>query len=163
MNMFDFALKMEHDAKVLYEKLAEEAPTSGVKQIFSMLAEDERKHEQAIEILKRKNDGQELDNSFVSDVKTVFEGMRDHFNDIDLSSNQLNDYRIALDIEKKGYAYYKEQFDKSDSEESKHLFKHLSNQELYHIKTVENLVDMLERPQWWVENAEFTPKESDYL
>jgi rubrerythrin len=163
MNMFDFAIKMEQDAETLYRDLSEKATTPGVKQIFTMLAEDEKKHESALEILKRKNGGRDLDDNFITDVTTVFENMKNHINDIKLSKNQLDDYRIALDIEKKGFAYYKEQFEKSDSEESKHLFKCLSNQELYHIKTVENLVDMLERPQWWVENAEFTPKESDYI
>jgi len=163
MNMFDFAIKMERDAEILYRDLAGKAATPGVKQIFTMLAEDEKKHESALELLKKERGGADLDNNFISDVTTVFENMKNHISDIKLSINQLDDYRIALDIEKRGFAYYKEQFEKSDSDESKHLFKCLSEQELYHIKTVENLVEMLERPQWWVENAEFTPKESDYL
>lgn len=163
MDMFDFAIKMEQDAEQLYRDLAQKASTPGVRQIFTMLADDEETHEQAIEILKRKNGGHGLDDSFIPEVTTVFKDLRDHISDIDLSKEQLDDYRIALDIEKKGFAYYKEQFEKSDSPEAKRLFKSIANQELYHIKTVENLVDMLERPQWWVENAEFTPKDKDYL
>ena len=163
MNVFDFAIKMEQDAEQLYRDLADKASTPGVKQIFTMLAEDEKKHERAIEILKRKNGGHDLDENFIPEVTTIFESLRSQINDIKLTADQLDDYRIALDIEKKGFAYFKEQFDKSDSEEAKHLFKCIANQELYHIKTVENLVDMLERPQWWVENAEFTPHDSDYV
>ncbi len=162
MNEFDFAIKMEQDAEKLYRDLAKKASTPGVKQIFTMLADDEAMHERALEILKRKNGGKDLNDNFIPEVTTVFEKMRDHINEIELSKDQLDDYRIALNIEKKGYAYYKEQFEKSDSPEAKHLFKSLANQEKYHIRTVENLVEMLERPKWWVENAEFTPRDSDY-
>ena len=163
MDMFDFAIKMEQDAEKLYRGLAEKASTPGVKQIFTMLADDEQKHERAIEILKRKSGGHGLDDNFIPEVKTVFQNLKDHIDDINLSKDQLDDYRIALDIEKKGFEYFKEQFEKSESPEEKRLFKSIANQEMYHIKTVENLVEMLERPQWWVENAEFTPKDSDYL
>jgi rubrerythrin len=163
MDMFDFAIKMEQDAEQLYRDLAKKASTPGVKQIFNMLADDEKKHEQAIEILKAKSDGVGLDDTFIPEVTTVFENLRKHINDIDLSKEQLDDYRIALDIEKKGYAYFKEQFEKSKTTESKRFFKSIANQELYHIKTVENLIEMLERPKWWVENAEFTPSMDDYI
>lgn len=163
MDMFDFAMKMEQDAEKLYRELAVKATTIGVKQIFTMLADDEQKHERALEILKRKNGGPGLDDDFIPEVKTVFEKLRDNIDDIDISKDQLNDYRIALEIEKKGYEFFKEKFENSESEDEKRLFKSIANQEMYHMRTVENLIEMLERPKWWVENAEFTPKDSDYL
>lgn len=163
MDIFDFAIKMEQDAQQLYRDLAEKATTPGVRQIFTMLADDEATHEKAIEVLKRKNGSNKIDDSSIPEITTVFKDLKDHISEIALSKEQLDDYRIALEIEKKGFAYYKEQFEKSDTAEAKRLFKSIANQELYHIKTVENLVDMLEKPQWWVENAEFTPREGDYI
>ena len=163
MNMFDFAIKMEKDVEQLYSDLAAKAATEGVKKIFTMLAEDEKKHLQAIEILKRKNEGKQLDDAFIPEATLIFEEMRNNIEEIELSKDQLDDYKLALDIEKKGFAFFKEQFGKSDSKETKALFKCIANQELYHVKTIENLIDMLERPRWWVENAEFTPRDEDYI
>lgn len=34
-------------------------------------------------------------------------------------------------------------------------------QESYHLRTTQNLLDMVQRPDWWVENAEFNPQDSD--
>ena len=44
--------------------------------------------------------------------------------------------------------------------ESKKLFQILMNQETYHYRTVENLLDLVQTPQWWVEDAEFNPRDS---
>ena len=33
-------------------------------------------------------------------------------------------------------------------------------QETYHHKTVENLLEFVRNPEWWVENAEFNPQDS---
>lgn len=163
MNMYDFAAKMEQDAEQLYRDLASKATTTGVKQIFTMLADDEKKHEKAVEILRRKNGNHDLNENFLPEVTTVFEDIRKNIDNVELSTDQIEDYKLALEVEKKGYAFYKEQFGKADDEESKHLMKCLANQELYHIKTIENIIELLEQPQWWVENAEFTPKMSDYV
>ncbi len=163
MNMYEFAEQMEHDAEQLYRDLASKATTVGVKTIFTMLADDEAKHGKVVEILKRKSGSENLDESFLPRVTTVFEEIRQNMDNIELSTDQLKDYRTALEIEKKGFQFYKDQLELPGDEEAMKLLKNLANQELYHIKTIENLIEMLERPHWWVENAEFTPKESDYL
>lgn len=163
MNMYDFASIMEHDAEHLYRDLALKAPSSGVKEIFNMLADDEKKHERAVEILKNKYGAHDLDETFLPEVTTVFEDMRQHLDDIELSTDELDDYKLALKMEKRGFAYYKEQLGRMGDDESLHLLRCIANQELYHIKTLENLIDMLERPQWWIENAEFSPEDGGYL
>lgn len=163
MNIYEFAKKMEQDAEQLYRDLASRATTVGVKAIFTMLADDEAKHGKAVEILKNKNASHDLDDSFLPQVTTVFEDMRQNMSDLELSTDQLQDYRTALEIEKKGFQFYKEQLGIPGNKDAMQLLKSLAKQEQYHIKTIENLIEMLERPLWWVENAEFTPKESDYL
>lgn len=163
MNMYEFAKEMEDDAEQLYRDLASKATTVGVKTIFTMLADDEALHGKVVEILKGKNGSKDLDESFLPRVTTVFEEIRQNMENIELSTDQLKDYKIALEIEKKGFQFYKDQLEQPGDEQAMKLLKSLANQELYHIKTIENLIEMLEKPLWWVENAEFTPKDSDYL
>ena len=96
----------------------------------------------------------------MTEVATVFASMKENVEE--LSPDLLVELRRALEIEKKGKEYYEEKFSELDTEEGQKLFKSLSRQEDYHYKTVENLIELIEKPQWWVEHAEFTPKGDDY-
>ena len=77
-----------------------------------------------------------------------------------ISVDAVDDYQKAVEIEKRGMDFYKEKFAEANDPESKKLFKILMNQESYHLKTVENLLEVVQRPEWWVENAEFSPQDS---
>ncbi len=159
MDIYEFSIQMEHDAESLYRSLASKTKLTGIKTIFSMLADDEAKHAKAVEVLQRKK-SQEKNKSSISEVKTIFARMKENVEEP--SSELLVELRKALEIEKKGREFYKEKLGEVDSEEGKKLFKSLSHQEDYHYKTVENLIELIEKPQWWVEHAEFTPMGDDY-
>jgi len=159
MDIYDFSIQMEHDAETLYRSLASKTDKPGIKKIFGMLADDEVKHAKAVEVLKKKQSpGQ--NKSSMTEVATVFASMKENVEE--LSPDLLVELRRALEIEKKGKEYYEEKFSELDTEEGQKLFKSLSRQEDYHYKTVENLIELIEKPQWWVEHAEFTPKGDDY-
>lgn len=81
---------------------------------------------------------------------------------IQISEDALDDYQKALKIEEKGIQFYKEQFAKAGDEATAKLFEVLMKQESYHYKTVENVLEMVRKPQWWVEDAEFNPRDSEY-
>ncbi len=159
MDFFEFSIQMEKDAEMLYRKMADAAPVDGIKKVLLMLAEDEVRHRVAIENLQQKaavdpGDGTALD------IKTVFEEMKQDKELMNISVDAVDDYRKAVEIEKRGMEFYKEKFTGADDPESKKLFEVLMNQESYHLKTVENLLDVVQRPDWWVENAEFSPQDS---
>lgn len=163
MNMYDFAAKMEHDAEHLFRDLAAKATTPGVRNIFNMLADDEKRDEKTIAVLRRKFGNHQGKETFLPEIKTVYEDIREHLDDIELSSDQREDYQLALDIEKKGLQFYKEQLGRIGNDEAQHLLKCITLQEQYHIKTLENIIEIFDRDKWWVENAEFTPQMSDYI
>lgn len=159
MDIYEFSIQMEHDAESLYRSLAAKTEQAGIKKIFSMLADDEAKHAKAVEVLQRKKT-QEKNKSSISEVKTIFAKLKDN---VGLPSSEiLVELRKALEIERKGREFYKEKFAEVDTEEGKKLFNSLSHQEDYHYHTVENLIELIEKPQWWVEHAEFTPMGDDY-
>ena len=161
MDMFKFAIQMEKDAEALYLDLSTKSKNTGISKLFVMLAEDEAKHRKNIEILQKKMDSS-VEKGIAEEIKTVFDDIRKDFKNLELEEDALKDYEKALQIEKKGMDFYKEQFDKAENDNSKKLFEKLMKQESYHYKTVENLIDMVKKPQWWVENAEFNPKGDNY-
>ncbi len=161
MDMFEFSIQMEKDAEKLYRKMADRAPVEGIKKILLMLAEDEVRHRVAIENLQKKLSVAPVQ-GVALDIKTVFDEMKQNKHVINISSDVVEDYRIAVEIEKRGMDFYKEKFAEADDPESKKLFEILMRQEAYHHKTVENLLDMVQKPDWWVESAEFNPQDSNF-
>lgn len=160
MDLFEFSIQMEKDAEALYRKMAENAPVEGVKKVLLMLAEDEVKHRVAIEQLQKKLDVP-AQKGVALDIKTIFDDMKSDESITKISVDAVEDYRKAVQIEKRGMAFYKEKFEEADDPVSKQLFEALMKQETYHLRTCENLLDMVQKPEWWVENAEFTPQDAD--
>jgi len=161
MDMFEFSIQMEKDAEALYRKMAEKAPVEGIKQVLLMLAEDEVKHRIAIEKLQKKLDVEPA-KGVALDIKTVFDGMKQDKSITDISVDAVEDYRKAVEIEKRGMAFYKEKFSETEDPTEKQLFELLMKQETYHYHTCENLLEMVQAPEQWVENAEFNPRNSDW-
>ena len=160
MDLFEFSIQMEKDAEALYRKMAENAPVEGIKKVLLMLAEDEVKHRVAIEQLQKKLDVP-AQKGVALDIKTVFDDMKGDDNVTSISTDAVEDYKKAVEIERRGMAFYKEKFEESDDPVSKQLFEALMKQETYHLRTCENLLDMVQKPEWWVDNAEFNPQDSD--
>jgi len=141
--------------------MANQAPVEGIKKVLLMLAEDEVRHRVALENLQKKLDIGPLQGVAI-DIKTIFNEMRRDKNVTTISVDAVEDYRKAVEIEKRGMDFYKEKFAETDDPESKKLFEILMRQEMYHHKTVENLLDMVQKPDWWVESAEFNPHDSNF-
>lgn len=158
MNLFEFSIQMEKDAEALYRKMAQNAPVEGIKKVLLMLAEDEVRHRKAIEQLQKKL-AVETDEGSALEIKTVFEAMKSDKNITAITTDAIADYEKAVEIEKKGLEFYKEKFAEAEDEASKKLLKVLMTQESYHLHTTQNLLDMVMRPTWWVENAEFNPED----
>lgn len=161
MDMFEFSIQMEKDAEALYRKMAEASPVEGIKKVLLMLAEDEVRHRIAIENLQKKVKVEPAE-GVALEIKTVFEEMKQDEGIMNISVDAVEDYQKAVDIEKRGMEFYKEKFAEADDPESKKLFEVLMRQETYHHRTVENLLEVVQRPEWWVENAEFNPQGSGY-
>src|SRR6266540_709679 len=91
MDVFAFAMKMEQDGKSYYLELAEGTAISGLKTIFSMLADDEQKHYEVIQTLK--------DYSVVNNMadSTVLENAQNIFAQLIVDKNALSTMAEDLD------------------------------------------------------------------
>jgi rubrerythrin len=155
MNIFDYAMKMEQDGKDYYLELASKSPSQGFKTILTMLAENEVRHYNAVKAMKEKQYNLE-ETPILEDAKNVFEQMQDQHRDISSASDQVELYQKAQEIEKKSEDFYREKAGESGDSEQKQLFEKIADEERKHYNLIENMIQLLQRPQQWLEDAEWT-------
>lgn len=155
MNIFDYAMKMETDGKNFYLELAEKAPDEGVKNIFEMLARDEEKHYNAIAEAAEKEHVM-ADTEVLANAKNIFTDMQKRVSSLDLTADQAELYRKAQELEKKSRDFYQEKSREADKEHQRKLFEKLASEEQKHYDLLQNIIDLVERPQQWLEDAEWS-------
>lgn len=155
MNILEFAIQMEQDGQDFYHELASKSTHTGIKNILNMLADDERKHQKAIE--KAQTSRWDMPETTVLDnAKNVFRQMQDFGGQFDLSGDEESLYRQAMKLEDKSIAFYRDKADQVSTPEQKALFLKLVEEEKKHFFLLENLVNFVGAPKTWLEDAEFT-------
>jgi len=159
MSVFEFAMQMEQEGKAYYEKMAENAANASVKDILLQLAQDELKH---YNIFKKFNEG---DFSGVEELKgsgtKVMEIAKNVFQQIagDQEFNFTADVRLAWEeaqkVEKKSEDFYKLKAEEEANEEIKKTLNIIAAEEHKHWALIENVLQFLDRPKQWLEDAEW--------
>lgn len=153
MNSIELAINMEMDSKKFYMEKAENTGDSGLKSIFHTLAEEESIHAR---ILKNKAEAlsYELIDTY-AEIKNIFAEIGSYKNIIKQMPDALDVYNLALRSEQKSLELYQEMLRETDDEKDKKIFEFLIEQEESHCRVMEQLIEMVSRPQEWVESAEF--------
>ena len=154
MDIFEFAIEMECEGQEYYQELAQKTSHTGLKNILHMLADDEIKHQQAIEKI-RVTSCVMADSPALDKTKNVFQQMKEFGGDVDLSGDEEKMYRHAMDLEEKSRAFYKEKADQIEKPEQKALFSKLAEEEDKHFQIMSNLVDFVQAPKTWLADARF--------
>jgi rubrerythrin len=158
MNIFEYAMQMELDGKAFYEENAARIGNPELKKILEELAADEQKH---YNIFKAMRDGKsvqyaESDNTTIlASVKNVFETLKAENQDFSFPPDARNIWIEAREIEKKSETFYREKAGEVDSDEKKHLLNKIADEEHKHWVTLENVIQFLDRPKTWLEDAEW--------
>ena len=154
MNIYDFAMQMEQDGERFYRGLADKAASTGIKRILTLLADDEVKHYDAVKGMAAEASPEMTDSEILSQAKSIFANMQDTA--FDLGGTQVDLYRQAQEIERKSQEFYLEQADKSADPVRKALLTRIADEEKRHYFLLDQIIEFLNRPQTWMENAEFT-------
>jgi rubrerythrin len=169
MDAFEFALKMELDGEKYYRDLAERAKYDDLKKVLEGLAEDEQRHYQIIQLAQNQTLQNIEANPSLSKIQNVFvihknkEFLSDNKEFIaKLKDEQSDVYRAALVKEKESVKLYKKLKESSERHEEKRIFETLMHEEEKHVEVIENIIDMLNSVNDWVEAAEFNHKEDTY-
>lgn len=166
MNVFEYAMKMETDGREYYLEAAEKVSSPALKQILIELADDELKH---YNIFKAMRDGQTAEykeaekTTILATVKNVFEKLKAENGDLDFgdADEAKKIWSHARQVEKDTEAFYREKAKEVETEEQKHILNRIADEEHRHWVTMENVIQFLDRPQTWLEDAEWSNLE-DY-
>ena len=159
MNSIEFAIKMELDGEKYYREQAENNQDNPLNIIFVFLADDEKGHAALLQNELEKITYDLADNQTLAETNNVFKERGDFKNKFEKIPNQLDVYRMALQMEKDSIELYQKFFTETSDEQTKKLFGYLVKQEENHFKIFDNLITLVERPDEWVEDAEFGPRE----
>jgi rubrerythrin len=161
MNVYDYAVKMEEDTERFYRDLAVKTSDEGLKNILNMLADDELKHKDILNGMRKNSSVKMKDSEILSKSKNIFVELQDQYKDFTAVGEEIELYQKAKDIEKKSMELYQEKAKEETDEAIKKILLKIADEEHRHYHLIDNIVELLLRPKQWVEDAEFNHLE-DY-
>ncbi len=155
MNIFDFAIQLKKQKEQYYRDLSEKVQNQGLKNVLSMLADEEHQHCQATEHAKAKTPAKIANTTILSGARACFEKMKNSGEKIDINVSEAGIYRKAMQLEEKSFKFYEKKAEQVENENQKEIFKKIAEEDKKHYFLLENIMDFVARPQSWLENAEF--------
>ncbi len=157
MDVFEFAMKLEHEGEAFYRAQADRNKDNHLFGMFISLADDEHMH---AEILgKKAGDWKKLPKSNLPEELSIFKDEEYFKSEYKEVPDQLDFYREALAKEQESIDLYNKI--KEDNKENVKIFDYLISQEKKHYNLIYDLITLLERVESWVESPEFGVRE-DY-
>lgn len=155
MNIFDLAMEMEKDGEKYYRHLSEKTTNTGMKNILGMLAGDEAKHFQVLQKLKDAAGAELLSTPILGKSKNIFQQLREEKNWADIPVSQIDLYRKAREIETRSFNFFMEKAKAIPDPATRKMFFLIAEEEKRHEFLLDHILQMISRPQTWLENAEF--------
>ena len=157
VNIYDFALKMELDGKSFYTKQAETTDVPGLRTIFSRLAEDEQKHYDAIQRLKKRSGPLNMATSIVlEETKNVFQQLSESGKTPESISDDLEGYRYAMKVEAESFRLYEDAAGKENDEAVRQVLLRIAEEEHEHFNILENVYHFVNAPNQYLAWGEFS-------
>ncbi|GFO61453.1 hypothetical protein GMST_37780 [Geomonas silvestris] len=155
MDVIDQALQLEADGRDYYERLAAETDSRELKTLFTLLAQAEQTHydalkERRVELLTGKE-------SVAEQARNIFQTLLAQRElDRELAAPPDHDaYRLAIRAEEESIAYYNRAAEEQGSPEVRELLLNLAAEEKLHLNIIENICEFVESPEYFLEWCEF--------
>jgi rubrerythrin len=160
MNVFEFAMQMELDGKAFYEKHAREQQNPDLKQVLTMLAEEEQKH---YNIFKKLNEGAgpstmvtgKSHSETLAQAKNIFVDLSNNTEHPAFTENEKAIWTEALKLEEKSEKFYREKADQETEPDSKNLLNLIANEERNHIYLIDSVLTYMKFPETFSDTAQF--------
>lgn len=160
MNIIDYALQMEKDGEAYYRDLAAQVENASIKQVFNILADAEAEHYETFLQMKENQPITRKEGDHISRIKNLFTEMKAQ-GDQDIHTEQIAAYAKAMEVEKKSQETYQQKAEEISDPEQKSLCLKIADEERKHYVILENMIELLQHPATWVEDAEWRNME-DY-
>lgn len=152
MEGLSFAINMEVEGEGYYRHQAQKNRGNALEHVFSALADEESRHAALLRDCEREQPFMGEDFS-----SNVFDGLSDLKIDFKAQPEQIDAYKLALDMEKKSIELYERL--QSEAGGKSELYEFIIGQEKEHYRVIGEIVKLLSRPESWVESAEFGTRE----
>jgi rubrerythrin len=154
MDIFEFAMEKERFSEEYYRDLAHRANHAGLKNILTMLAEEEAKHLRTVERMRTEAPEKVTDVPVLDRAREIFEKMRVAPKRFDFLISEAELYRKACQIEEQSRKFYQEQADAAQDPDQKRVFTLLAQEEDKHLILMETLYSFVSKPESFLETAE---------
>ena len=161
MDIFEFAINMEKEGRAFYLELGQKSQNEGLRNVFQMLAADEEKHQHILQKMKEEATPVLIDTQILGQARSVFAGLAEETFEVDDSTEQVELYKKAMEIEKMSEDFYRLKAMEIEGEDHKGILLKIAEEEGRHLFLLQNIINFVSRPQQWIENAEFNHLE-DY-
>ncbi|MFZ1685441.1 MAG: ferritin family protein [Candidatus Zixiibacteriota bacterium] len=159
MDIFEYAMQMETDGRSFYTEHAAKATQPELKRILLELADDELKH---YNLFKALRDGQPAEykeasrTRILATLKNVFQEISATNKDFTFGSDARKIWEQAREVEKKSEAFYREQATMVDKPNQRDALVKIADEEHRHWVTLQHVIDFIERPARFIEDAEWS-------
>jgi rubrerythrin len=154
MDIFEFAIEKEKLSEDYYRQLAQKTDNEGLQKIFIMLAGEEEKHAQVVRDMQKQPVATVTETSVLDDARKVFESMRQSTKNFNVNIEESELYQKACRIEIESEKFYREKAGETRNPQHKDIFLKLADEENKHYRLLESIGTFVERPKWFLENAE---------
>lgn len=155
MDIYEFALEFEKRHGDFYREQAEKAGNRGLKRVFNRLAEEEAKHEKVVKKLAAGEKVEHVESDLIPDVKEAFDRIAVDVEEETAPTGQVDLYKKALEMEEESYDFYQSKAEETDLPHVRRVFKALAREEKKHENIVGNILEFVNRPSTWLEDAEW--------
>lgn len=155
MDIFKFAMEKEKFSEEYYRDLARRANHAGLRNILTMLADEEAKHYRTVKQMKAGTADTLADTPILAHARKMFEKMKHSTETFDFHISEADLYRKAVEIERKSKDFYLEKAEEAKDPGQEKIFRRLADEENKHQLLMENFVSFVSRPETYLEDAEF--------
>lgn len=150
MNAIEIAVKMEKDAIAFYKDAAKKTRNPVGKKMFLTITEDEKRHLKMLTQIFKGLNIKVKDVSPMKNIKTIFEELKDEMMErVTATPDELEAFRIAMQMEKEGIEFYKKTAKGAGKEKEKKLFERLVHEEEQHYAIFANTYFFLNDTGSW--------------
>jgi rubrerythrin len=156
MNVIDCAIKMEEEARLFYQALAANAPDPEEKNLFTMLAQAEQEHHDALVQVQLDAGPDEMEFKALDQAACVFTPQLSKRDLLARLKREPTGYRLVVEQEERGVQFYEELATRAGDERSRKLLLRIADQERKHLSIVENIYAFVESPKTFLASGEFS-------
>ncbi|MBA4389554.1 MAG: hypothetical protein C0399_01280 [Syntrophus sp. (in: bacteria)] len=157
MEIYSFAKAIEKKGAEYYRKMADETDLKEIKGVFEHLAVEEDNHYKMFEAMERgvATGIAGTTSSVIEKAKNVFAALARGVQIPAALKDSAAAYKQGLELENESITYYRKARETAPDEAQKKTIDMIIEQEHSHARLMESMIEFVDRPSQWLENAEW--------